>query len=86
MADAENGDGEGNAFETNKTGDVGKTGKPFRPIRAPARGKPGRGFVHDPEVICDALIDTWEEFSDALNKIPEDVKDFACLILQRADR
>ena len=52
-----------------------RTGKPFRPVRAPARGKPGRGFSHDPDVICDALLETWEEFSDALSKLPDGERD-----------
>ena len=59
---------------TNKTEGLIKTGKPFRPVRAPARGKPGRGNVNDPNVICDALLETWTEFSEALNKIPDDEK------------
>ena len=61
--------------KTNTTTGMVRTGKPFRPVRAPARGKPGRGFAHDPDVICDALMETWEEFSEALSKLPDGEKD-----------
>ena len=44
-------------------------GKQFKSLKVKARGEAGRGFTDDPDVVCDALLNTWDEFSDALAKI-----------------
>ena len=47
----------------------------FRAIKLKPNAKPGRGNTSDPNVICDALCDNWDEFKQLLDALPEEEKD-----------
>ena len=53
----------------------GKKKTPFRALQVRAKPKPGRGNTSDPNVVCDALYEAWDELRTAIEALPETERD-----------